>query len=56
MIRYGLLIYGSAAETNFKKMKKHSEESGEQVFPKKVDSFKETIKKHKVLTVFELCV
>ena len=35
VIRYGLLLYGSAAKTNLKKFKRHSEESGDQFFPKK---------------------
>ena len=32
VIRYGLLVYGSAAKTNLEKLKNHSEESGEQFF------------------------
>ena len=52
---YGLLVYGSA-KTNLEKLKKHSEESGEQLFFKKVYTLKKTIEKHKLLTVFELYV
>ena len=57
VIRYGVLVYGSAAKTNLKKLKKHSDESGEQFFfNEKVDSLKKTIEKHNFRSVIEMYV
>ena len=57
VIRYGLLVYGSAAKTNLKKIEKAQRRILRAVFfKKKDDSHKKTIEKHKILTVFELYV
>ena len=57
MIRYGLLIYGSAAKANLEKIEKAQRRIWRAIiFKKKIDSFKETIENHKVLTFLELYV